>query len=115
MYMCSTPYFVDDQMNCMLKDLRNDISNIHTLLQAHITESSRQMGILKDEITGIKSHVTVHCNSVSQQLEMVETSTKQIETLILTSTQTVQSVTSDQRQCKINNAVRSLSPSLASK
>jgi len=89
-YICSTPNFVDDQMTCILNDLRNDISNIPTLLQAHITESSRQIGILKDELTGIKSHVTVHCNSVSQQLETVETSTKQIETLISTSNQTVQ-------------------------
>jgi len=60
------------------------------LLQLHITESSRQIGILKDELSSIKSHVTVHCKSVSQQIETVETSTKQIEHLITNSTHTTQ-------------------------
>jgi len=77
-------------MTCMLNDLRKGISDICSLLQEHITESGRQMGLPKDELTSIKSHVTVHCNSVSQQIETVETSTKQIETSISTSTQTIQ-------------------------
>jgi len=89
-YICSTPNFIDDQMTCMLNDVRKGITDICSLLQEHITESGRQMGILKDELISIKSHVTVHCNSVSQQIETVETSTKQLETLLSTSTQTIQ-------------------------
>ena len=74
----------------MMNTIRSKLSNVLSLLREHVTESERQMSILRNEIFNIKSHVSLHSKSVSQRVETVDNKTKNMENIILNSMQTIQ-------------------------
>ena len=74
-YTCSTPKSKKDITDSeMINTIRSELSNVFSLLREHVTESERQMSILRDEILSINSHVSLHSKSVSQRVETVDNS-----------------------------------------
>ena len=60
------------------------------MIKSHVDETSKQFNILKDEICSIKTHVKVHIEGVSRQIEATNAKISAVQLSVTNSTLALQ-------------------------